>query len=189
MTKFDPESYEPLADDDPMRLIRQRINQTNSQAGLPAVLDWSPEDLESQLLAHSRFAQERNRDKRRWGAALVEEHLRWRDPHDDMSAVRGPAALFAFDTRIPFSLAEHNTEDLIAKYLSDRYITCDVQAHSLCETHGATTVLQVGYGEWLCLGKCCTVCQSWFDDPNENGWTNPCFPSLGDPLSDRHVAT
>lgn len=186
---FDPETYDPFAGYDKHREIRQRVNRVNSEAGLPAVLDWSPEETDAKLLAHGQFAQTRNHDMRRWAAAVVEEHLRWRDPYDVTSAVRGPSALFAFDTRIPFSLAEHKLDDLAAAYLSEIYTTCDVQAHTLCEKNNATEILTVKYGEWVCLGKCCDTCRSWFDDPDERRWENTEFPPNCDPLEDRHNAT
>lgn len=163
---FDPNTYDPFAGYDPLREIRQRINRVNSEAGLPAVLDWSPEDVEAKLLAHGRFVQTRNHDMRRLAAATVEEHLRWRDPHDVTSAVRGPSALFAFDTRIPFSLADNAVENLVARYLSDRYTVCDVAVDIRCERANADHVLIIGYGEWVCLYKCCDRCKAWFDDPD-----------------------
>lgn len=185
---FDPSVFKQFSDYK-YQSIRQRINQTNSAAGVPAVLDWSREDAVLKDLSRNQVEQTWNHDKRRLCANTVEEHLRSRHPFDNFPS--GPCALFGFDPRIPFSLAEYSVDSLIEEYLSERYrYVCDVEVSIFC-SNAATMVQALGYGEWVCLYRFCQHCWRWFGLPQQQrqetetpGWP---FPHPGE--QDRHVAT
>lgn len=184
---FDPSVFTQFSDDK-YGQIRQRINRTNSEAGLPAVLDWSREDA---ILNDLKWPQQTwDKNKRRLCANTVEEHLRSRDPeHDNFPS--GPCILFGFDPRIPFSLAEHTVESLTEEYLSERYcFVCDVGVSTFCD-NTATIVQALGFGEWVCLYRFCKHCWRWFGLAQEQrektqkpGWP---FPHPGQEF--RHPAT
>lgn len=185
---FDPRVFQQFSDDK-YQSIRQRINQTNSAAGVPAVLDWSREDAVLKDLNANQVEQTWNHDQRRLCANTVEEHLRDRDPHDNFPA--GPCALFGFDPRIPFSLAEYTVESLTEEYLSERYrFVCDVGVSTFCDNQ-AFVVQALGYGEWVCLYRFCKHCWRWFDLPQDQ---RELTQKLGWPFShpgeeNRHLAT
>lgn len=159
--------------------IRQRINQVNSQAGLPAVVDWS---LANKVLQTVAVQQTWDRNMRCLAAATVEEHLHYRDPFDHLLP---SGVLFGFDPRIPFPIEE--IDDLIEEHFSEYYCnTCDVGVHIECEK--PTLVITIGYGEWVCLYRCCRACWRWFNNPDpekqRRGWP---FNVPGE--ENRHVAT
>lgn len=169
--------------------IQQRINQTNSEAGIPAVLDFSLEDAVLKQLNRNQVEQTWDQDKRRLCANTVEEHLRSRDPHDDFPA--GPCALFGFDPRIPFSLDEYTIDALIEEYLSEHYrYVCDVSVSIFCD-NAAKIVEALGFGEWTCLYRYCKHCWGWFNLPQEQRekTQKPGWPFAHPGQEFRHPAT
>jgi hypothetical protein len=116
---------------------------------------------------------------------------RWFIKHHGESIEDGyagpPFVLFGFDPRVAFSLSETTAEAIAARYLPASYRTCDVEADIHCQTNDATHVISVGYGEFVCLYKCCGVCKDWFSDPDRHYSENINF-ALPEPDS-THVAT
>ncbi|MHA7649393.1 hypothetical protein ACX9NE_05260 [Mycobacterium sp. ML4] len=192
---FDPSVFKKFSDDK-YQSIRQRINAVHRQCQMegtstaPLVVDWSREDAVLQELSRNQVEQTWDENKRRLCANTIDEHLSNSDPEQDKFPA-GPCALFGFDPRIRFSLAENTVESLIEEYLSERYrYVCDVGVSTFCDTQ-AFVVQALGFGEWACLYRFCKHCWCWFDLPQEQrektqkpGWP---FPHPGQEF--RHPAT
>lgn len=170
------DDYDPFKDFDPNRELHQRINQTMSQAGCRAVLDFTEIDVLTEQFELPPQTTDHN--MRRLAASTVEEHLTFRDKDSNGSL------LFGFDPSIAFDRSEIQSQ--IAKLKMHR--TCDVNASTRCQTDCAELVLTVNYGDWVCVYKLCDVCLDWFSDDNrayeENVNFAPSFPTFGN-----HVAT
>lgn len=167
---FDPERF-------------REINRMYAENGIPVMMpeDWEMTDATTKEILASGIPQTRNHDKRRLAAITVETYLEHGEKID------GPCILLGFDPRVPFPVIEVN--DVISRYLGESYRTCDVEASIRCEGNKATeVVLRVGFGDYLCLYKCCETCHDWFSEPDRHLSENLDWP-FSHPFDDRHPAT
>jgi hypothetical protein len=123
-------------------------------------------------------------------ASTVEDYLTYRETLIDPP--EGMCVLFGFDHSVAFSISRlEDAKFLAEQYLPAQYHLCDVQSARECVKVGATHVVQVVYGDFVCLYKACTECVFWFGDPNRRLHQMMGFgfsiASMGDDT--RHPAT
>lgn len=176
---FDPETYDPFKHYGPYHEVHQRINQVNSQIGVPAVLDWTERDEMAERAANATFVRVSELDNHPDAQEIAMKTVhRYRDSLKaspdgllgDRANIIGEGSLFAlldFDARYAIALSRDLTwKDVANQHLSNRYRVCDVEATYACDRIG-NQVLAIKTGEFICLYKCCQQCREWFDEPVE----------------------
>lgn len=186
---YNPDNYDPFKHYEPYQEVHQRINQTLSQAGCPAVLDWPEIDAMAEAMAATTFFDRISYlDADPEGQALAMETISFYRLYVEFKTLIGETwigyhagtqhdwsipstmnrtyALMAFDPKILFPLSRTWTwQDAATKYLT-RYQVCDVDVSYGCEQDNATEVLAIKCGEFVCIYKTCTACRAWFDEPD-----------------------
>ncbi|MHA3020885.1 hypothetical protein ACXPWS_11535 [Mycobacterium sp. BMJ-28] len=185
---FDPNTYDPFKHYEPNRESHQRINQTLSQAGAPAVLDWPEIDAMAETMADNSMVRVGLLERDPEGRALALETIRkcYRaglnlmvgsetamgehaglqyDPSKP-SMMNRLYALLAVDTAVLFPLSEQFTWKHVAERYLTRYHVCDVDVSIQCEQTNAVEILPIKQGEFVCIFKACTACVGWFSDPD-----------------------
>lgn len=181
--------YDPFAAYDPNRETHQRLNQVASQTGQPAIPDFS---LIDQMAKNANSVrQTQHPDMRRLAASSVDSNRLYGNYEDPSRVIHvddagPPYILLGCDPRFRISVHTKSVEQVVAESLSERYRICDVSAVVGCQTNSASCVLIVGYGEYICLYKCCAVCRAWFGDP-ERKWSKSINFTLPD-FNTSHVA-
>ncbi|CDQ43191.1 hypothetical protein [Mycolicibacterium neoaurum] len=196
-------NHDPFKHLDPNHERHQRINQVNSQAGAPAVLDWPALDKMAETIANNGFGRisaldddEEARNLARetillhrkgvehvpGAETVIGEHAGpQHDPSLSLQTADRLYGLLAFDTKVIFPLSENFTwRQLSEKYLS-RYRVCDVDVSIGCERTNAGLVIAIKSGEFVCIYKTCESCRKWFSQPDrEHFRTRTFFDDLWD---------
>ncbi|MCA4757484.1 hypothetical protein [Mycobacterium avium] len=157
---------------------QQRINRANAEAGgiVFAPGDWR-DDIEPLADAFDSFdnrAQpslpyDNDPVARRIAGHLVKRHvteasrersvdLRWCPSHDEDLPETMAHVYVLTHASIDFVIPLRKVEQYREVVPKIRRNTCEAQITRLCEPDGASTVLAVTRGEYICLFNCCPAC-------------------------------